>query len=418
MVLRINKNTALVFLLVFYVTADTLLFGTIDNPFMTRLSQLIQILAIIICFKFSKDIGKASVNILTLIVLILVVLSSWIVHYVAFETIEINFAATILLLISTYCFTNKISFLKFIHSYDDVLYFLSVVSLLIHFTAVLFPGVIQKLPLVVNLAHNEYHNAFFSLVHNLEFEWGYIRNYGIFREPGVFQTYLIFGLLLQMYYFKRWNRELVYVVTLLSTYSTAGYIGLALLIVLFFIERKKSIYLVVIMALVIGLAATPYQSVLPVGFSKVFSKMNDFSFAPGPVSDARKKNLHRSASVALCTDIFTDHLIFGAGKTEAYNQIKLRSFQWYGVTITFPTDTFIYNYARYGLIYGSVWICSFYRLSKCFGHTLIENLIVFLLFMITLNTENYEASFFIYVLFWFGLKSVLNRSNLFASTNR
>lgn len=413
MSLKLSKNTVLIFLLVFYVTNDTLLFGTIDSSFMLRLPQIAQLLTIIIFFKYSKEFSRIDSSYSLLIILLAVIFSSWIVSSFADGIIEINFAGTIILLISTYCFTNKISFNMFIKKYDDILYFLSIISLLFFLTATFFTDIVRYLPIVQNVLEVQYYNGFFCVLdaQRLELPWGGFRNYGIFREPGVFQSYLIIGLLFQVCCLNNWKKIFVYVLTLLSTYSTTGYIALGLLIIFLWVHMDRNLIykmVVLLFVIIVTLFAINYQSLFSAGFSHVFYKLRDFSFSPGYVSTARKGNIYRSASIVLCANIFVDHLIFGAGKTEVYNQIKSLSQEWYGISLRFPTDTFVYNFAKYGLIYGTIWLVSFYRLSKKLGKNTIERFIIFAIFMITLNTENYTYSFFIHTLFWLGVKSVSN----------
>lgn len=70
------------------------------------------------------------------------------------------------------------------------------------------------------------------------------RNYGLFREPGVYQFFLLLGLYLNNYRVD-WERKwpvwvvnAVLAVTMMSTLATGGVIEMALLLVLLFLDKK------------------------------------------------------------------------------------------------------------------------------------------------------------------------------------
>ena len=70
------------------------------------------------------------------------------------------------------------------------------------------------------------------------------RNFGIFREPGVYQFFLLLGLYLNIYRV-RWEREgvrwfftIALTVTMISTYSIGGFAELGLFAVFLYIDKK------------------------------------------------------------------------------------------------------------------------------------------------------------------------------------
>lgn len=107
-----------------------------------------------------------------------------------------------------------------------------------------------------------FHNFYISFPHI----WaGYYRNYGIFSEPGLYQFFLILALYLNHYIitwdkpWKLWSVSALLAVTIVSTFSTAGVIELALFAVILFFDmgfhKNRKIRRLTIGALLLGAVA-------------------------------------------------------------------------------------------------------------------------------------------------------------------
>ena len=70
------------------------------------------------------------------------------------------------------------------------------------------------------------------------------RNFGMFREPGIYQYFLILGLVLNNYEvqwdkgWKLWTANVILAVTMVSTFATGGLAELAIFVVLVFFDKK------------------------------------------------------------------------------------------------------------------------------------------------------------------------------------
>ncbi len=98
-----------------------------------------------------------------------------------------------------------------------------------------------KVPVFYNSAEWEFYNFGLSFVVTSRF-WH--RNFGIFREPGVYQFFLLLGLFLNNYrvdWKKSWQMWMVngiFVATMLSTYAVGGIIELALFALFLYFDKK------------------------------------------------------------------------------------------------------------------------------------------------------------------------------------
>lgn len=122
------------------------------------------------------------------------------------------------------------------------------------------------------------------------------RNFGIFREPGVHQYFLILALFLNNYAlswdkpWKYWLINAILAVTMLSTLATGGYVELALLAVIVFFDKKLykdkricaiAAALILLLAVFLGIVivqqGTLYWELYGMFVSKFFPEEESFS---------------------------------------------------------------------------------------------------------------------------------------------
>jgi len=118
-----------------------------------------------------------------------------------------------------------------------------------------------------------------------------MRNFGLFREPGVYQYFLTVALLLNNYVvcWKKerslWICNVLLAVTMLTTMATGGVAGLGLLVIVVFFERKLyrdkrvialAIVLILLMAVLIGLIVMQqgdlYWELYAMVYGKIFNE--------------------------------------------------------------------------------------------------------------------------------------------------
>lgn len=100
---------------------------------------------------------------------------------------------------------------------------------------------VYQVPTFTNGAGFLFHNFLFSVVPDTYVK---SRNFGIFREPGVYQFFLLLALYLNNDVvvweknWQQWTLNAVLAVTMLSTFATGGVIEMGLLAVLLFFDKK------------------------------------------------------------------------------------------------------------------------------------------------------------------------------------
>ncbi|MDD3107333.1 MAG: hypothetical protein PHP65_06015 [Bacilli bacterium] len=143
---------------------------------------------------------------------------------------NLNFYISITsMIIFSFCITLFIPWKHFLNGYHFTLLIISIISL-IYYVLLNYTNV--QLNLTPMLSNNGimYNQGFlfFSLMDPS-------RNIGVFWEPGVFSSFLIIGIFFQIVFSKKISKIciLIYTLTLLSTKSTAGYVLLLILILIY-----------------------------------------------------------------------------------------------------------------------------------------------------------------------------------------
>ena len=263
--------------------------------------------------------------------------------------------------------------------YLKILCVLSVYSLLCAYGLRFLPDRgLLKLPVVVNSAKTEFYffGASFVPITFVKF-----RNFGIFREPGVYQYFLILGLYLNNYQVrwdsekKLWAVNLLLAVTTVSTFATGGLVELVLLVVVLFFDkgwyRKKAGKLAAGAVILLGGAVTVYsfatKGLLYAGIMDALSK-----FDPN-----HESMTDRAGSIMENTKIFLRHPLLGGGIREVL----------YVVANNTSSSTILY--AVLGVLGGTLnaaaWVALTWREDRKLWAWLAVTVILFMSF----NTENY-----------------------------
>lgn len=245
---------------------------------------------------------------------------------------------------------------------------------------------ILPLPVFVNDYGGEFYNFLFAFVpKNLVRE----RNFGIFREPGVFQFFLVLALYLSFCHVA-WEKERhmwlcagVLCVTILSTFSTGAVLAMGLLLITVYFERKLyrekpgRILTIVVLALAAGAIAylvirkPPLYTTLLYMFRKV---------TPGnPSFDDRFESIRVNL-----------HLL-------SFNPKVGRNVSYILEIVQDNTSSTTILFAILGVISGWLhviaWACLVFR-GK--GHV-VSRLVCLLALAITFNTQNLIAEPYLWI---------------------
>jgi len=246
-------------------------------------------------------------------------------------------------------------------------------------------------PIFVNSAGMEFYN--FGLTYVVPWPYWH-RNFGIFREPGVYQFFLILGIYVNHYgvSWKRswamWMTTAVLAATLVSTFAIGGFVELGLLAVFLYFDKK---YYRTTLGKGLGIAAIAAAAAMVVhiiseirtpGFEQtIYYELYDMFRRLTTDSDSlvdRISAIFVSAGIFLKSPLFGDS-VAGVLHGTAHN-----------------TSSTLILYAILGIAGGTLnvaaWIALLWKKERC----VIGNLVLLVILFMSFNTQNLTADVF----FW------------------
>lgn len=291
-----------------------------------------------------------------------------------------------------YCFTQVYSFSSFSINYIKTMKFIVIASLGVYF-AVNFLHINLPFPVVTNINDISYYNGLITFVMKHAPE----RNTGFFWEPGIFASFLIIALIIEVLFKEKPNlfNIALFTVAVVTTQSTGGILLLAP-IGLLLINRKNKTNLLLQYSLLsiiifISLFANTLLSELNLLFPSIFGKLVTESSSistrlEGPIIDL---------------SMFLNNPLFGVGFKEYYS---IWEDMTYNTLVNAQTSTITYFIATMG----SMGILFMYGLIngilKLRDISLLSRITVFLIFVFILSKEPHQHNTLMYILIFYFLK--------------
>lgn len=397
------------FLLIFIfiiVSDDTLLFGTNSNKiFITfKFLYIITGAIILLLMNLRKGLKIKHLEIFGYSGLIISILMSMAVN----NDFRLGYFYKVCLLIYAFSIVKLIDFKEFVCIFNKIITFFALVSIFGYLIVLLYKEALIIFPIISNTAQNLFYFAgvFVSPISSYS---KYIRNYGIFREPGVYQMYLIMALIFQNFVPKE-NSLFTYVILIfavITTMSTTGYIALAIVLFLIFTNdrglsyKRKSLLLFMVFA---GILILLFYTDI---FSLSSEKMYDSVFGKLRYI-GRSTTIARFGSITENIKITFENPLFGAGITSLDALFPQYTAERYGISSVHNTNTFLIQFASHGIIYGLLWVFVYLRFSLVLNRK--NALIIFLIILILYIGENLTYSGFasLFLAYGMGSKNKLN----------
>lgn len=305
---------------------------------------------------------------------------------------------------TAFALVHIVPFKSFVEHYTSIIYFVAISSLIAQY--VLFP-VVDVLPgflfsRFINLAGVPFINM--RIAYLIDFPH-FLRNLGIFREPGVYQIFLNFALMLELYFNStvriNFRRVLVFMITIFSTFSIPGYIAALLLIMGYLFSGRLNysmqgrkllalLMLISVAGLVLYLVAPAFRTEVVSALDKLLTRGVTFQ--------------GRMTSITATLQAWQLRPIFGSGissglLTETYDRIARDVIG--PVSITTTHGAYL---AAFGLLFVLLNLFMIYRLAcKLSSMRLIRGLL-FATIVLLLNTQFMIYNEIVYSLVFYGIK--------------
>lgn len=228
---------------------------------------------------------------------------------------------------------------------------ISVVSVIAFGLQKVYPPFATLFPVVYNVTGLAFR---FLVVTNLDDTYAtFLRNWGPFREPGVFQAFVAFSLMYGMFRKKRvslWS-ILFHILAIATTFSTTGYIVLMLIVGATIVQKKETMHNWALYKaiLVIGCLGAFYL----VFFTNVLFSSGDMSYASvfGKLFDGLSNTSmgSRMASIWVNIRMYLERPFFGGGMTFVASRFTELCDQLYGAPHFHNTNTIFIMLSTFGL---------------------------------------------------------------------
>ena len=220
------------------------------------------------------------------------------------------------------------------------------------------------------------------------------RNFGIFREPGVYQFFIMLAVYLNNYQvdwdrqWKLWLCNVALAVTMISTFALGGFAELGLFVVFLFFDKKwyrekwgKLVCIAMPVLLIAAVILFFYRMQLPDFEKTVFFELYDMFVRLTTDSDSMTD---RRNAIVDNLGFFLHHPILGDSISNVLHGT------------THNTSSTLLLYAILGVVGGTVHVASWVALAWKRDRNLLGNLILLLILFMSFNTQNLVANVF----FW------------------
>lgn len=225
-----------------------------------------------------------------------------------------------------------------------------------------------------------------------------LRTMSIFREPGIFQIYLLITIFLYVFYLKKKSVWVLFlfIVTLISTYSTSGLI--CMIPILFYVLFNNQ-------------AVVNYKKIILVSvivLSCIYFVYNNDNFKENIIMALSKINNQNDESTVVRFESIINLLkvsffnpIIGNSVVKGLNTIHLNYSSYDNTNVT---GTFFVFIMAYGYIFGVYLMIIFYKfIYKICNKEKLKSVIIFISLFLSINTQNIIYSWFLWLLFFYGI---------------
>lgn len=391
-----NKLILLLTLVIIVFSDDTMMFGTNSIEMFTNIKLLVQIITcLILCYRFIRDgsvrrVQKPGQYCLFFCAIIIACM-------IMNRDIRLGYFFMICIVLMSFLFAYYIDFKSFIECFEKVIFYLAVCSIIGMVLGEIYPAALRLLPTITNAGGHKFSNAFVFVYSDI---WG--RSFGIFREPGVFQLFLILGMLFNLYIYEKVSifRTLIYSVAVIFTLSTTGFIALFFILIVYLIRIGKhnaGLWFGFVIVLGVGVSILLTKTNLLSVNGSVFNKFLD-------TGKTRLTTAARYSSITSNIKIWLSNPILGRGLSFVDSEFWVLTIRDYGVDTRSNTNTLLCMLSTYGAFFVAIILSGYSKLIRLLTTSKIEALLICGVLIILSCGERLTFSPIIYILCFYGMQ--------------
>jgi hypothetical protein len=276
-------------------------------------------------------------------------------------------------------------------------YFLTIISLFVFIIQSITPSLFYSLSSLLNFMTQSEQvsaNGWYIFIYMFS-GWGAHRNCGFMWEPGAFASILVIFI---MYRFQTNNFKLdkviiVFFITLITTFSTAGYLALGFIMAAFMYKNKikliNPLYLILYITLIIGGYYTYKKEIFmePKIIRYIEQGTDSYIHSSGIIRVSR-------LGIAIIAFDYSTQWPFGNGILKSENKLKK-----YG-DVSGPNSlvNILHQWGWIGLI---IFFIIFFRFFRYYSHSNIVSFLFLFALIIVLFSNPFAFKYLIYTLFFY-----------------
>lgn len=336
----ISKGKVCDFLLnaLFFLSTDTVLFGTNANQsflYVPRIMGLIFIVIIFMIFPQKRRVIKKDFFLLAIFLSILTL--SAIIN----EENILTYISRLIPIVSAYMIAKYYSIELFINKFNKFVYIVAIFGIIFEIFYLFVPGVLEFFPLIINTAGISFRTIGLGSIEVNQL--GLCRANGIFWEPGAFAVYLNIAIYFVLFREKeiKKKRFIIYCIALFITLSTTGYIAFFIIVLLFFlfkknIYKKKLNYKIVEVFLIVLLILITFNN--NIIYENVFTKL----------VNKTSTTMVRLTGIIGGIQIVYENPLLGVFSSKIRPILSV----YQPASAGMLTNTIIYQFTAYGILFG------------------------------------------------------------------
>jgi hypothetical protein len=221
----------------------------------------------VIAYFFLKN-NKLGASFLVFLALLSIVLVLQVIKYHVFVTG--SFINTLMLFLFAYCVFALTGTSNFMKNFVKIIFVFTIISFIFFIPSIIIPGFesffVEKIaPVFSRQTRSEFYqyipNIIIYCFNTNTAGTGFLRNPGPFHEAGGFADFLLIAMVFETLLTKKLfsKRNIIFIIALISTFSTTGYLAFSLLLFAYFITQKSIMQSLLFLPL-FGLIVTYYFS--------------------------------------------------------------------------------------------------------------------------------------------------------------
>lgn len=344
--------------------------------------------------------GKLSVNLawVVLIALFIMLIQSMVFRAYDFFTF---FSFTGLMVFTPY-FAVKLLGPHYLKYYLKIMRVLALIALFFWLATNLVPGFHQFTYAIAGwlMPYTDWRLQESLIVYTFETSqiYGMYRNPGPFHEPGAYAVFLILAIIGEILYsgklFSAYN--ILFFLSVATTFSTAGYIGMFIVFSFYFITSKR---LQKALKVIISIIVMPFIVYLFISLEFLNQKVA-MQYKHQTETSLSTPTSGRFLGMRKALVVLQNHHVYGRGlltntQPDAGSE-EAASYGW------------LYWVSRLGIIFGPLYLYFIYRTFKNYSITNLQSsrfaIVAFLAFLAALTGQKFTGSTFVFILFFMSME--------------